>query len=278
MRFQTPILVRGFTVAYLPGPANTGRPVVTMNGTTANTTITTGVRWDGYKRDGSPLNFPGPGRQFDHYYSTQGQPAAAIDGQPGYIDITATDGQLIVLGVTWINAGDQIHYRWADRETVGTAVDSTFASGRPSRTLTTPDATETLWFWGTSLAVTFQSGPNGGRVKWSVDGGAYNTSYLELWSTEANTALTTKRIAYGLTPGWHRVTLKVEPTKQSFSGGYEVKYGRVSVERGIPDPSTLYVPIADGEVFPLPEKWKFIRDSASLSLTGGGSALVRLRR
>lgn len=78
-------------------------------------------------------------------------------------------------------------------------------------------------FKGTTIGLFYQLGPESGDIEWAVDDGAYSTARVFDSSSEAFWRPQYRILAHGLTPGRHRLHVRVAPSRDPRSNGHWVK-------------------------------------------------------
>ncbi|ABO57529.1 TPA: SGNH/GDSL hydrolase family protein [Burkholderia vietnamiensis] len=157
---------------------------------------------------------------------------------------------------------------------------------------TVGDAISINWF-GTSLAVQYAKGTTFGMFNYSTDGGAASSNvdcYLNAAETSAFL-----QVAKGLTEGWHTTVFTIA-TKNASSSANTVKFCNFSSYCVAPMARTKYISMNAGESRTIkgsylravieqvfsgsPNVYQFVpsQPSATLTLGGTGSALIRLER
>lgn len=285
VRFVAPAGTRGVVVTYLDDASNTGTPTVAYNAITVSSGLAINAAFT---------------REHSVYYSFLGLNATFTDVVPTNISITATSGQICVLGVTFvgpfIGEAHSVHPNLAEAGTWSSSTLSSATSGlsitsEPARTSSSVGDTATISWYGTDLTILFAQGQTHGKVTVAADGGSAGTYDLynaALAEDVYGSAITQNR---GLALGWHSTVITVAAANVS-SGGNTVKYTGLMTQTRTPDPSVLYVSIAFGETVQLASQWKtaaidtvisgspavkFVPYQGTLSLGGSGSAIVRLQ-
>ncbi len=109
----------------------------------------------------------------------------------------------------------------AAASTTRTGTWATISGGKSSAT---KNATASAPFFGTSVAVTFVTGPKAGKVQIKVDGTVKQT--VDLYAAKAGTV---KKTVTGLSAGSHTVQLNVAGTKNTKSGGLTVGFKTITL-------------------------------------------------
>jgi len=213
---------------------------------------------------------------------------------------SSASGTLYITGVTWIcSTLTEVHATFPGATETGSWSASTITAannwmmGYPStasRVSSTVGDTLTVTWYGSDLSCLVTRDNTMGRFTAVTDGvSAGNTT---LYSATATTYMDGYCLAKHLAEGWHTTVITVQ-TKDAASSANNVNIGGFRVQTSI-DSTVRYVYVAVGETLQLPEYWRtavvervisgspvmgnWQPGQSTLSVTGSGSALIRLQR
>lgn len=282
--FDAPFGAKNVIVQILSSSANTGTWGASLN------TVSLGSGF-------SANDASGANREITKKLALTGSTSTNI--QKDRIVITASGGQVMILGVVWEGPQPIAQHNGAfpGATEVGTWSNSTQSStiyaltSATFRESSTVGDTATIKWYGTSLTCYGKRGTDKGKFTAVTDGAATQTVdlYSALNDYLAVTILAGASIDHTL--GWHTSVLTVA-TKNASSSGQATAFGLFSPMVGGPLPSVLYTEAASGATLYFPETYSRVSvesvisgtpvidwtpNSSSLTVTGG-AARIRLER
>lgn len=301
MCFQSPMGAKGVIVTYLQDPTSTvGSFTISQRGTllypSGNPTTTSVSTAGSFFREYSTyFPIPANGATTDMSNNTLQISNTASSGSS---EIYIQNVVFVIPEITSVH-----DYTFAGAVEVGTWSDATatanataalpcgYATGTVRSSSSVGDTVTFKWY-GTDLTCAIEEGTGNGMISAVTDGGS--AVVADCYSAGATTPTlfgTSSPLARGLTNGFHTTVITIA-TKNPSSSANLVKIGYYRASTWLPDPSSKYVTAVVGETIQIPQYFgsvsidkvisgspalsSFVPGQATISITGSGSAVIKL--